>query len=233
MRVHAFPPARPSRSELARTRLIEAGIELFGLKGLEGATVREIAKAAGQNVAAIAYYFGGKEGLYHAILEGLLREIRHRMRDVLDDIRAWRQRGDSSPAEALRLLRGFLEGMYLRLLSRDEVLAMGRLIVREQMQPTAAFEILYRQGFRELHETLCLLVGVILDRDPKEAETIVRTHTLMGQVWFFAVARETILRRLRWRSLEGRNADLVSRVISENLEVLLLGLSARAGDGRK
>jgi HTH-type transcriptional dual regulator CecR, C-terminal domain len=44
---------------------------------------------------------------------------------------------------------------------------------------------------------------------------------------FFAMSRETILRRLGWKSLEGRNAEVVSGIIAENLDVLLEGLSSR------
>ena len=41
-------------------------IEHFGRFGLEGASTREIAKAAGKPMSAITYHFGGKEGLYLA-----------------------------------------------------------------------------------------------------------------------------------------------------------------------
>lgn len=42
---------------------------MFAAKGLAGARVSEIAAQAGVNKQLISYYFGGKEGLYDAILE--------------------------------------------------------------------------------------------------------------------------------------------------------------------
>jgi len=220
-----------SRSDRAKVRLLRSALEIFGEKGLEGATVREIAAAAGQNVAAIAYYFGSKKNLYHAVMEGLVREIRHRLQDVSVDIEKLRGQAHPSPGEALRLLKGFLGAVYLRVLCRKEAVHLTRLIVREQLGPTEAFKILYDQGFRHLHESLCFLVGVVLENDPRDRKTILRTHMLMGQVYFFAMSREAILRRLGWMTLEGKNADLVTDLLEENLEALFSGL-ARKGTGR-
>lgn len=45
-----------------------AGTELFAEAGYDGATVEAISRRAGINKALINYHFGGKEGLYHAIL---------------------------------------------------------------------------------------------------------------------------------------------------------------------
>ncbi len=65
----ADPLLLPDRD--ARQRLIDAGLEIFGTYNLEGATTRQLAEHAGVNQAAIPYYFGGKEGLYFAVIEHL------------------------------------------------------------------------------------------------------------------------------------------------------------------
>jgi AcrR family transcriptional regulator len=233
VKTYALLTPAPSKSELAKVRLLEAALEEFGKKGPAGAKVREIARAAGQNVAAIAYYFGGKEQLYRAVVEGIVREIRHTLSDVLVEIGDLRRREEVQPREAVRLLQKFLCSVYARLLSRTDVVALGRILVREQMQPTAAFEIVYEKGFRELHESLCFLVGSALGQDPRDQETIIRTHTIMGQVYFFAMSRETILRRLGWKNLEGEKAERVTAVIEENIRVLLAGLARKAKRNRQ
>ena len=51
-----------------RAELIAAATPLFATKGLNGVSVRELAKAGGTNLAMISYYFGGKAGLYEAVL---------------------------------------------------------------------------------------------------------------------------------------------------------------------
>jgi len=46
----------------------------------------------------------------------------------------------------------------------------------------------------------------------------------MGQVYFFAMSREAILRRLGWTGLDGANSDLVASILDENLDALISGL---------
>jgi hypothetical protein len=95
------------------------------------------------------------------------------------------------------------------------------------MQTTTGFEILYEQGFRHLHETLCWLVGAALGVDPHDPRTILRTHTLMGQIYFFVMSRKAILRRVGWKSLEGQNAEQVADIVTENLRILARGFETR------
>ncbi len=218
----------PGKSDLAKARLLEAGLRVFAERGPKGATVREISRQAGQNVAAIAYYFGNKERLYRAVVEGIAREIRRRMADILGEIDVFRAKPKQEPREALRLLKLALRSIYLRLTSRTSTLPIGRFIVREQTQPSAEFEILYSRVFRELHERLSFLVATVLRIDPAGEEAILRTHALIGQLWFFAIARETILRRLGWQDLEGENAERVASLVEEQAEILLSGLVARS-----
>jgi len=225
MELERFMTINPSRADRARARLIAAAIEIFGEKGPKGATVREIARAAGQNVAAIAYYFGSKEKLYSAVLEGIIREIRYQLREVLAEVQVLQKAPRPSSTEAAKLLKRFLQTIYLRLISRNEIAAVGRLIIREQLRPTAGFEVLYTQGFRGLHEALCYLVGVALGKDPASQETMIRTNLIMGQVYFFAMAREATLRRLRWKDLEGEKALRVAGLLGEHVDALLANLA--------
>lgn len=63
-------PRRRHDAAASRGALLEAAIALFDARGYDGATVREIGERAGVDPALIARYFGSKEGLYLATLEG-------------------------------------------------------------------------------------------------------------------------------------------------------------------
>jgi TetR/AcrR family transcriptional regulator len=65
--------------------LVDAAAELVAKHGLDGTTTDAIAKQAGVNKAMINYHFGGKKGLYSA----LLTEILAGMASRLDAVRAW------------------------------------------------------------------------------------------------------------------------------------------------
>lgn len=51
-----------------RANIISATTPLFAEKGFTGVGVRELSIAAGVNISMISYYFGGKQGLYAAVL---------------------------------------------------------------------------------------------------------------------------------------------------------------------
>ncbi|MGS9174443.1 TetR family transcriptional regulator, partial [Salmonella enterica subsp. enterica serovar Infantis] len=58
-------PTTTTKGEQAKSQLIADALAQFGEYGLQ-ATTRDIAALAGQNIAAITYYFGSKEDLYLA-----------------------------------------------------------------------------------------------------------------------------------------------------------------------
>src|SRR4030095_5227128 len=60
---------RPQKGSVAtRDALLAAGTRLFARRGFDGASLEAIARLARANKAMISYYFGGKEGLYRALL---------------------------------------------------------------------------------------------------------------------------------------------------------------------
>ncbi|MCU1375819.1 MAG: TetR family transcriptional regulator [Actinomycetia bacterium] len=61
--------ARERNPERSRERLLEAALEEFADKGYAGARVEAIATRAGLNKQLISHHFGGKEGLYRAVME--------------------------------------------------------------------------------------------------------------------------------------------------------------------
>lgn len=63
------PEARQRDAERTRQALLDAALQEFAAKGLAGARVSEIAERAGVNKQLISYYFGGKDGLYQALVE--------------------------------------------------------------------------------------------------------------------------------------------------------------------
>jgi AcrR family transcriptional regulator len=65
-----------------REHILITAEELFGEKGFDGTSVRDIAQSAGVNLAMISYYFGSKEKLLEALVEfragyvyGILEEL--------------------------------------------------------------------------------------------------------------------------------------------------------------
>jgi len=67
---------RNAHSEDVREKLLHAARNLFLRYGYRAVSSRQIAAAAGVNVAMIRYYFGGKPGLYREITNAMVGPLR-------------------------------------------------------------------------------------------------------------------------------------------------------------
>jgi AcrR family transcriptional regulator len=132
-----------SRGQRARDALIQAGVEVFGENSLDSATTREIAQRAGQNIAAIAYYFGGKEGLYLAVVERIAGIIDSRIGPLMQEIETYLRGPKPAPARCLDYMGELLASS---IATHSDMLAVTSIIVKEQMHPTRAFDVLYAGG---------------------------------------------------------------------------------------
>ena len=67
---------KPKAPEANRARIVAAAIDEFAARGFKGASMDAIAARTHTTRALINYYFGSKEQLYLAVLEGVYAEIR-------------------------------------------------------------------------------------------------------------------------------------------------------------
>jgi AcrR family transcriptional regulator len=203
----------------AKKRLLTAARDIFGSVNLEGATTRQIAERAGVNQAAIPYYFGGKEGLYQAVIQQFLGEKFGFVQPTVAAIREKLSEHQSSKEEAFVLLEQLLTKMLETVLLQDASSTWARIVMREQMQPTAAFDMLYARAIRHVHETVSTLLGIILGRSANDPMVILRAHMWAGQVLIFLSGRETIRRRL---SLDAYSEDVVALILKAMREQLAI-----------
>lgn len=209
-----------STKEDPRHRLIDAGLEVFGTHGFEGATTRMLAAKAGVNQAAIPYYYGGKEGLYHAVVGYIAENAGRFMLPVTEKITAALQTDDLSADAAVDLLVEQLSA-FIQLVGQGESRRWGRIIIREQMQPTKAFDIIYDRVIRRVHEACTGLIGHILRIPPASEAAIIRAHSVVGQAMIFQAARETILRRLGRREFTFDDIEAIRSIVEDQIRSAL------------
>jgi TetR/AcrR family transcriptional regulator, regulator of cefoperazone and chloramphenicol sensitivity len=139
-----------------RRRLLDAAGEVFADKGFASATVREICRKAGANIAAVNYHFGDKQKLYAAVFADTHpKEIAFSPADF----------EGLSPENQLReFIRQFLR----HLLDPGRPSCHGRLIAREMTVPTGVLETFVETEVRPrvaaLHGIISGLVGELPPR---------------------------------------------------------------------
>jgi AcrR family transcriptional regulator len=109
MALQTFPARtsrrKPKAPDANRSEILAAAAEEFSSRGFKGASMDAIAARTSTTRALINYYFGSKEGLYLAVLEGLYAEIRDAERALdLDPL---------PPADAIRRIVEFTYNYYL------------------------------------------------------------------------------------------------------------------------
>ena len=144
----AAPPARSARAprsdgEQSRERLLRSALLLFAERGFASTSTREIAEAAGTNVAAIAYYFGDKAGLYRAV-------FLEPMGDPAEEIARFAA-PDLNLADALRgLYLGFVEPLR----DGEATRLCMKLHMREMVEPTGLWQHEIEHVIRPQHAAL-------------------------------------------------------------------------------
>jgi len=159
-----------------REALIDAATELFAERGFDGAKIDAIASRAGVNRAMVSYHFSGKKGLYAAIFERDIAEIRQEFEGI-----------DAAVVPADEKLRRFVAAFgghhirrpYWSAMMLREVLSGGRHIEPKFLETLARIFALVQkiveQGVRE---------GTFRPVDP-----LFTHHTVAGCIVFFFAAR--------------------------------------------
>ncbi len=146
MHTPATAPAglsEPAAGTQARERLVQAALALFAQKGFANTSTREIAQAAGANIAAISYYFGDKAGLYRAVFVEPLGSPH-------EDIPLYDQ-----PHFTLRQsLDGFFSGFLEPMKQGQLVQQCMRLHFREMLEPTGLWAQEVENGIKPAHAAL-------------------------------------------------------------------------------
>ena len=218
-------PSPPPEPATTRDRLIAAGLEVFGEQGFAAATTRAIAERAAVNLAAIPYHFGGKEGLYHAVVGFIAGRARQRLDPLLAAPAAG---GALPPAVARQKLEALLGGVVDFVVGTPEAVLFSRIVLREQMAPSAAFAIIFEHLMQPLLESLALLLTNAEGAAVPDRHRRLRAATLLGQVLIFRFGRETAVRGIGLEGYSAAETAEIRAVVLTHLRAILQSPDAPA-----
>lgn len=136
--------------EDARSRLLEAGLQVIARAGPDGLTTKAVAEAAGVSKPLVHYHFGSRDGLLDAIAAWLLEDTRRGLERFVRDYPNPRHRlraltealledpGPEPAEEVGRVMRFWLAG------PNQERLALLRAFVEETVKDGIATGALRR-----------------------------------------------------------------------------------------
>jgi AcrR family transcriptional regulator len=207
-----------------RERLLDAAGQVFSEAGFRSATVREIVRRAGANIAAVNYHFRDKEGLYAAVLEHSAREA----------VAKYPPHGGLQPgATPEEQLHAFVRAFLLRIFDKGQQSVHGRLMAREMIEPTRALGRIVEQVIRPMYGRLCSIVKALSGPRACVAEVEGSAKSIVGQCLFYKHC-SPVIERLEGRLPELKDVDaLADHIVAFSLHGIR-GLAAprRKGAGR-
>ncbi|MDK2972376.1 MAG: hypothetical protein PWP23_2131 [Candidatus Sumerlaeota bacterium] len=136
-----------------RERILQAATQLFAEFGYRGTTVAAVCRMASANIAAVNYYFGGKDALYvEAWRSAFLASInRH---PPLGGV------SPEAPAEAR--LRGWIRSLIERISDPDS--CDFEIVHMELANPTGLLTNAMRESISPMEKMLAQIVGELLGK---------------------------------------------------------------------
>jgi AcrR family transcriptional regulator len=220
---------RPSRMKARKDTsalLIESGIVLFGARGYDGVTTRELAHGARTNISSIKYHFGGKEELYRAVLQEIIYEIKELVGPLLLALRNGVAEANGNQDVLTRLARQFAEGWCRAALGDPRTQMRIPPIVRELIQPSRHFKVIYNGFFRVLYEVLGELLAAAHGQTAVDQQLQIRTHIIMNVVWGFIYTESLLWHRMGWNGYNRNRIEAIVPVLSDAF-VLSIGLATK------
>lgn len=190
-----------SRGDQTREALITAALDVFGRSGFDAASTRAIADSAGVNQALIGYHFGGKQGLYLGVFEHIIGQMQQHMAPVAEEVVS---RLADAPVEqaarrelAVQLMLSIFDA-FNDMVFQHAPDGWVRLILREQQDPTDAFQLLYDGMMSRMIGLVTQLVAMCSGLEQSSEACRIRAMMIFGQVLVFHTARGTTSRHLGW-----------------------------------
>ncbi|MFN8547256.1 MAG: TetR family transcriptional regulator [Candidatus Eisenbacteria bacterium] len=169
--------ARIRDAQRTRQLLLDAAERLFAERGVDGTSTDEIARASGVNKAMINYHFGGKDGLYTAIVSDLLET-------ALGELEALPAAPLSGEAKLREFVRVFARAHGART-------SVSSMILREVMAGGRRMEEPFRLRFLRVFRVLSeILAQGNREGSFRPVATIEAHLAMMGALTFFFATRQ-------------------------------------------
>ncbi len=174
----SLPPrtiAKRKRPELTRDKLIEAAGHVFAERGYRAATIREICRRAGANVASVNYTFGDKMGLYTEVLRHSVRAAKTAAMSAALD----------ANLSAEETIRAVIRARLMSLCQETRPDWHLRLVIHEFSQPTPAMARVVDEGMRPIYDRVRKAVGEVIGLPPDHETTRLSVNSIVGQILFY------------------------------------------------
>jgi AcrR family transcriptional regulator len=192
-------------NQTPKERLLEAAGEVFARRGFRAATIREICRWAGANVAAVNYHFGDKSKLYVAVLKHCLDLAIKKYPPNL---------GLSEAAGYEERLKAFIRSLLLRMLDEGRPAWHGQIMAREIADPTEALDTVVEESIKPQVNLLRQIIRGIVGPEFSESDVRLCGASVIGQCMYYRHARPVVARLYPEISYSRRDIERIAEHVA-------------------
>ncbi len=166
--------------------MLDEATKLFSERGFEGTSTRDISEAVGISLPSIVHFFGSKQGLYEAVVEGIAKQMEEKVHAASALALRTAARRTTRLAK-LKALDHLLSTLTRTLLSNPPEWA--RLLLQEQLHASNAGASITR--FISIHaiNPLSRLIAGLRKLPVESTQVRLEVFMLLGGIVIFRVNR--------------------------------------------
>ncbi|WP_319581864.1 TetR family transcriptional regulator [uncultured Pseudodesulfovibrio sp.] len=210
---------KQAQGEETRATLLRTGAELFAKNGYNGVSMRTLASEAGVNLATVSYHFGGKAGLYEAIIREIT-SVRDQIFPPAEAVKARLAEAGDTPEEKGKVVDWFMTSLINGLLIRSEYIWGVVIISRELVHPTEAYPLLETAFFTHNLDSLSTLVKGTAANCRGETDAVITGHLIISVIIKLLESHPMLCERLGWDSYSDHR-ETIEAIIKTRIRGLL------------
>lgn len=210
------------RGEETRTRIIRAALTLFGERGFDGVSTRDIAASADVPAPSLQYYFESKEGLYAACIEDIQMSANAAVGPTLQAVEDL-LREKATAGAVIDAYCSILDGLADFLFASPDATSRALFITRRVMP---AKSTIIRSDFSKgpgsrLHECCSRVITHVSGGAMTEDESRMMAVTINGQLLTFHFARDHLKFLLGYDEITPERLAMLKAIVRKQTTLLL------------
>lgn len=155
----------------SKDRILKSAVKLFAQKGFDATSAREICRDAKVNLCMISYYFGGKQELYNAIIDTLIKKQTEFAESFIDlNLNPETLSKQEQINLLFKILDRFIDFFYSNV-TGDLVV----FLIKEQQKETFSIKTPAIDFFTKL-------IAAVFDKNENDKEVIFKTVFIISQI---------------------------------------------------
>ncbi|WP_319778901.1 CerR family C-terminal domain-containing protein [Maridesulfovibrio sp.] len=212
MTQHPRGKTNKARGEETRQKLVEVGLRLFAMNGFNGVSMRSLASEAEVNLATVGYHFGGKQGLYEAVIHEIIR-FRDEVMPGEDAVREQLVRFEAGEINKEDLVSWFFRSQMQGILSDPTSLWGVMLLNRELADPSDSYQLLDSEFFTPSIDSMVLLLKAAMPEETSYTEVMAVGLALIGIVLKFVMPK-VFTDRVGWDEITPERVEELIEILS-------------------